>query len=55
MLPLMPAFKRKRPKTDSGDPGLFQHAAYFLTDVHVTREASMSSVAFTTLLWTRRM
>lgn len=55
LLPLVPALRRKRSKTVFGDPGQFQHASSFLTDVPVTRDASVSSVAFTTLLCTRRM
>jgi len=45
LLPLVPAFRRKRSKTVFGDPGQFQCATSFLTDVPVTRDASMSSVA----------
>lgn len=55
LLFLVPALRRKRSKTVFGDPGQFQHASSFLTDVPVTRDASVSSVAFTTLLCTRRM
>lgn len=54
LLPLVPALRRKRSKRVFGDPGQFQHATSFLTDIPVTRDASMSSVAFTTLLCTQR-
>lgn len=55
MLTLVPALKRKRSKAVFGNPGQFQHATSFLTDIPVTRDTSRSSVAFTTLLFTRRM